>query len=170
MVVDFVIDAEKGSESSIAPHASSALSSAMGSPQLVSKSSSVSGGGEVKGLFDEVEVLAVEGLRPELTNGVVVVDGFEFIGGRVVGGILLDRGSGDATRDVPFEVAPDACICPFAVVGLFVKDEMAQPVQVRPSLGTGVPIRGVAPVLAPAAVAGCTVSGRVSAYLRMRVR
>jgi hypothetical protein len=57
-----------------------------------------------------------------------------------------------------------------AVVILLVKEEMAQPVQVRPSLGTGVPIRGVVPLAAVVPAGGCTVSGKVAAYLRIRVR
>ena len=85
----------------------------------------------------------------------------------VEGGTLLAlAGPGD----VPFVEEGFAVICPFAVVILFVKEEMAQPVQVSPSLGTGVPMRGVAPLAAVAPAAGCTVSGRVAAYRLMRVR
>jgi hypothetical protein len=135
------------------------------SPQLASKSSSASSvvdGGEAKGFAVE-EGFEAEGLRPELTSGVVVVEGLEERDGReVVAGTLLARGSGEVTRELPL-VFVEVCICPLAVVILLVKEEMAQPVQVRPSLGTGVPMRGVVPADVVAPVAGWTVSGRVAA-------
>ena len=58
------------------------------------------------------------------------------------------------------------CISPLAVASLFVKDEIAQPAQ--DVSFWGVPIRGTAPLTAPALCGGNTVSGSVLAYFRTR--
>jgi len=59
----------------------------------------------------------------------------------------------------------EICICPLAEVSLFVKEEMAQPAQEEES-DCAFPMRGAVEVVVPED--GCTVSGRVWMYLRIR--
>ena len=59
----------------------------------------------------------------------------------------------------------EVCICPLAEVSLFVKEEIAQPAQDEES-DCAFPMRGAVEVAVPEG--GCTVSGSVWMYLRIR--
>jgi len=116
---------------------------------------------DVKG-FERAEGLSDEvwGWKPRDRVVVFVVEGFAE--GAEDGGTELGRGTAWAAIAVPLV---EACICPLAEASLFVKEEMAQPAQEEES-DCAFPMRGAVEVVGPGD--GCTVSGSVWIYLRIR--